>query len=217
MLGHDSGRDGAPRESSQSRRAKSRDGRCTPRAEGCRGAHRRQERAVLRARRRETGPPGTFTARVTAFPADAHKGRCPTPLSRGAGPDVLPDRQGGGVDRFSRPAPDCGQPPRTRSPLLASRAEVLRPRPRPIARHGPTRGARGGIAQTPISTRVLAGAAPGVMASAACDCPRSTRPRPRMDTLRPAHAVACLDVAGRHTTTTTCTGRWPVGTGHFAA
>lgn len=79
----------------------------------------------------------------------------PTPHKDGArrhchvvpGLNVLPDRQGGGVDRFSRPAPDCGQPLRIRSPLPAFRAEVLRPRPRPTARRGPTRGAGGESAQ----------------------------------------------------------------------
>jgi hypothetical protein len=45
------------------------------------------------------------------------------------GQNVLPDRQGGGADRFSRPAPDCGQPLRIRPPLPAFLAEVLRPRP----------------------------------------------------------------------------------------
>ena len=130
----------------------------------------------------------------------------------GPGQNVLPDRQGGGADRFSRPAPDCGQPPRVRSPLLASRAEVLRPRPRPIARRRPTRDANGENAQVVITARAIADAAPGATASFARDRPRSTTRRPRMDTLGPAQLAVRAAVTMCHAASPPCTRCGPVKT-----
>ena len=130
---------------------------------------------------RRTGP-GAGTLRWKQRARGPRIGRGPAPRSRGAGPErpARSTRWRGGPLQPTGPRlrPTSTNP----VPLLASRAEVLRPRPRPIARCGPTHGADGRSAQVVIPAGTVAAEAPGATASIAPGCPRSTGRRPRMDT-----------------------------------